>query len=75
MDLSNTHCCQKDEINWNWNWNKLYGWPSLLFSDKHEVWNKYGLSDLNHLSAVQQKHSKSQTHVQCCLTSKLFGKE
>jgi hypothetical protein len=55
--------------------SKLYGWPCLLFSDKHEVWNKYGLSNLNHLSAVQQKHSKSQTHVQCCLTWKLFGKE
>lgn len=55
--------------------NKLYGWPSLLFSDIHEEWNKYGLSDLNHLSAVQKKHTKSQTHVQCCLTSKLFWKE
>jgi hypothetical protein len=20
MDVSYTHCCQKDEINWNWNW-------------------------------------------------------
>jgi len=19
MDVSYTHCCQKDEINWNWN--------------------------------------------------------
>jgi hypothetical protein len=58
-------------------WKKQTLWLALftLFWHIHEVWYKYGLSDITHLSAVQQKHSKSQTHVQCCLTSKLFGKE
>jgi len=41
----------------------------------HEVWNKQGFSDLNHLSRVQQKHSKSQTRVHCYPQLKLFGEQ
>lgn len=33
------------------------------FPNKHEVWNEQGSLNLNNLSSVQQKHSKSQTHV------------
>jgi hypothetical protein len=31
-------------------------------------------SDLNHLSRVQQNHSKSQTPVHCCLQLNYLGK-
>jgi len=31
--------------------------------------------DLSHMSNAQQKHSKSQTHVQCYIQLKLFGKQ
>jgi len=31
--------------------------------------------DLSHTSNAQQKHSKSQTHVQCYIQLKLFGKQ
>jgi hypothetical protein len=52
--------------------NKLYFWPCLLFSNKHEVRNKQGFSDINHLSSQNQKHSESHTQVQCYLQSKLL---
>jgi hypothetical protein len=43
----------------------------FIFYNKHEVRNKQGFLDLSHLYSEQQKHSKSQTHVQCYL----FGKQ
>ena len=48
--------------------NELDCWPCFHFCNKYE-----GLFGFNHLSYVQQKHSKSQTHVQCYLPLKLFG--
>ena len=45
-----------------------------FFSNKHEVCNEQGFSDLNHLSSVQQKYSKSQIHVHFYLQLKLFEK-
>jgi len=47
----------------------------LIFSNKHEVWNKQGFSNLNNLSNAQYKHSKTQTHVSCYLQLTLFGKQ
>jgi hypothetical protein len=41
--------------------NKLQCWPCLPFYNKHEVRDKQGFSDLNHMSFAQQKHPKSQT--------------
>jgi hypothetical protein len=35
----------------------------FTFPNKHEVWNEQGSLNLNNLSSVQEKHSKSQTHV------------
>lgn len=55
-----------------WNNKQLYFWPCLLFSNKHEVRNKQGFSDVNHLSSSKPKHSESHTHVQCYLQSKLL---
>lgn len=55
--------------------NKLFCWPCLLFSREKSSWNKHGFSDLNHLSVGQQRHSKSQTHIQSFLQLKMFGKD
>jgi hypothetical protein len=41
--------------------NQLHCWSILSFSNKHEVRNKQGFSDLNHMSFAQQKHPKSRT--------------
>lgn len=55
--------------------NKLYCWPCLLFYKESEkcVWNVFGFSDLNHLSAAKIKHEKSQAHINNSLTLKTFG--
>jgi hypothetical protein len=46
-----------------WN-NKLYFWPCLLFSNKHEVRNKQGFSDIN---LFQARNSKNiQNHTRMC---------
>ena len=58
-----------------WNKKQTFLLACLLFSNTHEVWNKQGFLDLNHLSSAQQKHSKSQNHVPCYLQLKLFGKQ
>jgi hypothetical protein len=54
--------------------NRLYCWPCLPFCNKHEVWNKQGISNLNDFSSAQQKNSKPETRVNCYLQLKLFGK-
>jgi len=64
---------------------RLTGWQDVkkqhlffvlfTFSDEHEVLNEHGLLNLNNLSSVQQKHSKSQTYVHCYLQLKLLGKQ
>jgi hypothetical protein len=40
--------------------------PFTFFNEYDEL-NKYGFLNINNLSSVQQKHSKSQTFVHCCL--------
>jgi len=63
---------------------RLTGWQDVkkhlflvlfTFSDEREVVSKHGFLNLNDLSTVQQKHSKSQTYVHCYLQLKLLGKQ
>ncbi|XP_071535018.1 zinc finger MYM-type protein 1-like [Panulirus ornatus] len=55
--------------------SRLFCWPCLLFSKENGVWNKHGFSDLNHLTTAQQKHERSQHHVQSFFNLKMFGKQ
>lgn len=55
--------------------NKLFCWPCLLFSSEKGVWTKTGFSDLSHLSVAQQRHERSQAHVESFLKYKMFGKQ
>lgn len=54
--------------------SKLYCWPCLLFCTETGVWNEQGFTDLNHLTAAQQRHEKSQTHVQSLFAYTMFEK-
>jgi hypothetical protein len=65
---------------------RLSGWQDVkkqhlfflvlcTFFNEHEVWNKHGFLNLNNLSSVQQKHSKSKIYVHCYIQLKLFGKQ
>lgn len=55
--------------------NKLFCWPCILFSKEKSVWTKTGFSDLSHLSSAQQRHERSQSHVESFLKCKMFGKQ
>lgn len=51
---------------------KLFCWPCLLFSTKHNAWNRQGFGDFQNITRSLHKHEDSGEHLKCKFKLRTF---